>query len=55
LVSAFILIDVRHEAQKIDIDNSKAKEVMSRKPITIKINSFLSEETMKKCNYKLLI
>jgi arabinose-5-phosphate isomerase len=33
----------RSLAQKIDIDNSKAKEVMSRKPITIKINSFLSE------------
>lgn len=33
----------RSLAQNIDIDNSKAKEVMSRKPITIKINSFLSE------------
>lgn len=33
----------RSLAQNVDIDNSKAKEVMSRKPITIKINSFLSE------------
>tara|TARA_B100001142_G_scaffold216572_1_gene214736 strand:+ start:534 stop:1508 length:975 start_codon:yes stop_codon:yes gene_type:complete len=33
----------RSLADNIDIDNSKAKEVMSQKPITIKIGSLLSE------------
>ena len=33
----------RSLADNIDIDNSKAKEVMSQKPITIKVGSLLSE------------
>ena len=33
----------RSLAENIDIDSSKAEEVMSSKPITIKINSLLSE------------
>ena len=33
----------RSLAQNVDIDNSKVEEVMSRKPITININSLMSE------------